>query len=163
MFFYFYVSQLNILLDDDIILMFMIDLESYIIYVNDIFVQVSGYQLNELLVQLYNLVCYLDMLKVVFVDMWYILKQGELWSGIVKNWCKNGDYYWVRVNVVLMICEGCVMGYMLICIWVMDDEIVVVEFLYQVLNEGWCSKCIYKGLVVCQGLLGKLFVMFVCW
>lgn len=109
------------------------------------------------------MVCYLDMLKVVFVDMWFILKKGEFWSGIVKNCCKNGDYYWVWVNVVLMVCEGKISGYMLICIWVMDEEIVVVELLYKVLNVGCISKCIYKGLVVCKGWLGKLFLLLFCW
>ncbi|MDI5829728.1 PAS domain-containing protein, partial [Salmonella enterica subsp. enterica serovar Kentucky] len=40
------------------------------------------------------------------------LKQGEPWSGIVKNRRKNGDHYWVRANAVPMIREGRVTGYM---------------------------------------------------
>lgn len=46
---------------------------------------VSGYQLNELLAQPHNLVRHPDMPKAAFADMWYTLKQGEPWSGIVKN------------------------------------------------------------------------------
>ncbi|MDI5817564.1 hypothetical protein MJI46_34815, partial [Salmonella enterica subsp. enterica serovar Cerro] len=44
-------------------------------------VQVSGYQLNELLAQPHNLVRHPDMPKAAFADMWYTLKQGEPWRG----------------------------------------------------------------------------------
>lgn len=38
------------------------------------------------------------MPKAAFADMWFTLKQGEPWSGIVKNLRKDGDHYWVRAN-----------------------------------------------------------------
>ncbi|EMY9895190.1 PAS domain-containing protein [Salmonella enterica] len=158
-----YVSQLNTPLDDDTTLMSTTDLESYITHANDTFVQVSGYQLNELLAQPHNLVRHLDMPKAAFADMWYTLKQGEPWSGIVKNRRKNGDHYWVRANAVPMIREGRVTGYMSIRTRATDDEVAAVEPLYQALNEGRCSKRIHKGLVVRQGLLGKLPAMPVRW
>lgn len=123
----------------------------------------SGYQLNELLAQPHNLVRHPDMPKAAFADMWYTLKQGEPWSGIVKNRRKNGDHYWVRANAVPMIREGRVTGYMSIRTRATDDEIAAVEPLYQALNEGRCSKRIHKGLVVRQGLLGKLPAMPVRW
>ncbi|EHN7698463.1 PAS domain-containing protein [Salmonella enterica] len=158
-----YVSQLNTPLDDDTTLMSTTDLESYITHANDTFVQVSGYQLNELLAQPHNLVRHPDMPKAAFADMWYTLKQGEPWSGIVKNRRKNGDHYWVRANAVPMIREGRVTGYMSIRTRATDDEVAAVEPLYQALNEGRCSKRIHKGLVVRQGLLGKLPAMPVRW
>ncbi|HFZ8493529.1 TPA: methyl-accepting chemotaxis protein [Salmonella enterica subsp. enterica serovar Hvittingfoss] len=158
-----YVSQLNTPLDDDTTLMSTTDLESYITHANDTFVQVSGYQLNELLAQPHNLVRHPDMPKAAFADMWYTLKQGEPWSGIVKNRRKNGDHYWVRANAVPMIREGRVTGYMSIRTRATNDEIAAVEPLYQALNEGRCSKRIHKGLVVRQGLLGKLPAMPVRW
>ncbi len=123
----------------------------------------SGYQLNELLAQPHNLVRHPDMPKAAFADMWYTLKQGEPWSGIVKNRRKNGDHYWVRANAVPMIREGRVTGYMSIRTRATDDEIAAVEPLYQALNEGRCSKRIHKGTVVRQGLLGKLPAMPVRW
>ncbi|EAR6531675.1 TPA: methyl-accepting chemotaxis protein [Salmonella enterica] len=129
-----YVSQLNTPLDDDTTLMSTTDLESYITHANDTFVQVSGYQLNELLAQPHNLVRHPDMPKAAFADMWYTLKQGEPWSGIVKNRRKNGDHYWVRANAVPMIREGRVTGYMSIRTRATDDEIAAVEPLYQALK-----------------------------
>ena len=58
-----YVSQQNTPLDDDITLMSTTDLQSYITHANDTFVQVSGYQLNELLEKPHNLVRHPDMPK----------------------------------------------------------------------------------------------------
>ncbi|WP_213732396.1 methyl-accepting chemotaxis protein [Citrobacter europaeus] len=158
-----YVSQQNTPLDDDITLMSTTDLQSYITHANDTFVQVSGYQLNELLEKPHNLVRHPDMPKVAFADMWYTLKQGEPWSGIVKNRRKNGDHYWVRANAVPMVREGRVTGYMSIRTRATDEEIAAVEPLYKALNEGRCNRRIHKGLVVRKGWLGKLPALPVRW
>ncbi|HHT1437916.1 TPA: methyl-accepting chemotaxis protein [Citrobacter freundii] len=158
-----YVSQQNTPLDDDITLMSTTDLQSYITHANDTFVQVSGYQLNELLEKPHNLVRHPDMPKAAFADMWYTLKQGEPWSGIVKNRRKNGDHYWVRANAVPMVREGRVTGYMSIRTRATDEEIAAVEPLYKALNEGRCKRRIHKGLVVRKGWLGKLPAMPIRW
>ena len=139
------------------------DLQSYITHANDTFVQVSGYQLNELLEKPHNLVRHPDMPKAAFADMWYTLKQGEPWSGIVKNRRKNGDHYWVRANAVPMVREGRVTGYMSIRTRATDEEIAAVEPLYKALNEGRCNRRIHKGLVVRKGWLGKLPAMPIRW
>ena len=158
-----YVSQQNTPLDDDITLMSTTDLQSYITHANDTFVQVSGYQLNELLEKPHNLVRHPDMPKAAFADMWYTLKQGEPWSGIVKNRRKNGDHYWVRANAVPMVREGRVTGYMSIRTRATDEEIAAVEPLYKALNEGRCNRRIHKGLVVRKGWLGRLPAMPIRW
>ena len=158
-----YVSQQNTPLDDDITLMSTTDLQSYITHANDTFVQVSGYQLNELLEKPHNLVRHPDMPKAAFADLWYTLKQGEPWSGIVKNRRKNGDHYWVRANAVPMVREGRVTGYMSIRTRATDEEIAAVEPLYKALNEGRCNRRIHKGLVVRKGWLGKLPAMPIRW
>ncbi|QXA93697.1 aerotaxis receptor protein [Citrobacter braakii] len=158
-----YVSQQNTPLDDDITLMSTTDLQSYITHANDTFVQVSGYQLNELLDKPHNLVRHPDMPKAAFADMWYTLKQGEPWSGIVKNRRKNGDHYWVRANAVPMVREGRVTGYMSIRTRATDEEIAAVEPLYKTLNEGRCNRRIHKGLVVRKGWLGKLPALPIRW
>ncbi|EPS2042150.1 PAS domain-containing methyl-accepting chemotaxis protein [Citrobacter sp. TSA-1] len=158
-----YVSQQNTPLDDDITLMSTTDLQSYITHANDTFVQVSGYQLKELLDKPHNLVRHPDMPKAAFADMWYTLKQGEPWSGIVKNRRKNGDHYWVRANAVPMVREGRVTGYMSIRTRATDEEIAAVEPLYKALNEGRCNRRIHKGLVVRKGWLGKLPALPIRW
>ena len=151
-----YVTQQNTPLADDTTLMSTTDLQSYITHANDTFVQVSGYTLQELQGQPHNMVRHPDMPKAAFADMWFTLKKGEPWSGIVKNRRKNGDHYWVRANAVPMVREGKISGYMSIRTRATDEEIAAVEPLYKALNAGRTSKRIHKGLVVRKGWLGKL-------
>ena len=158
-----YVTQNEYPLDDDTTLMSTTDVHSYITHANDTFVQVSGYQLDELTGQPHNMVRHPDMPKAAFADMWYTLQQGEPWSGIVKNRRKNGDHYWVRANAVPMMRRGQVTGYMSIRTKATADEIAAVEPLYRALNDGSCKKRIHKGLVVGKGWLGKLPAMPLRW
>ncbi|HHA1188427.1 TPA: methyl-accepting chemotaxis protein [Enterobacter roggenkampii] len=158
-----YVTQNEYPLDDDTTLMSTTDVHSYITHANDTFVQVSGYQLDELTGQPHNMVRHPDMPKAAFADMWYTLQQGEPWSGIVKNRRKNGDHYWVRANAVPMVRRGQVTGYMSIRTRATAEEIAAVEPLYRALNDGRCKKCIHKGLVVGKGWLGKLPAMPLRW
>jgi aerotaxis receptor len=158
-----YVTQNEYPLDDDTTLMSTTDVHSYITHANDTFVQVSGYQLNELTGQPHNMVRHPDMPKAAFADMWYTLQQGEPWSGIVKNRRKNGDHYWVRANAVPMVRRGQVTGYMSIRTRATAEEIAAVEPLYRALNDGRCKKRIHKGLVVGRGWLGKLPAMPLRW
>ncbi|WNI63701.1 methyl-accepting chemotaxis protein [Enterobacter asburiae] len=158
-----YVTQNEYPLDDDTTLMSTTDVHSYITHANDTFVQVSGYQLDELTGQPHNLVRHPDMPKAAFADMWYTLQQGEPWSGIVKNRRKNGDHYWVRANAVPMVRRGQVTGYMSIRTRATAEEIAAVEPLYRALNDGSCKKRVHKGLVVGKGWLGKLPAMPLRW
>ena len=158
-----YVTQNEYSLDDDTTLMSTTDVHSYITHANDTFVQVSGYQLDELTGQPHNLVRHPDMPKAAFADMWYTRQQGEPWSGIVKNRRKNGDHYWVRANAVPMVRRGQVTGYMSIRTKATAEEIAIVEPLYRALNDGSCKKRVHKGLVVGKGWLGKLPAMPLRW
>ncbi|HCU0703562.1 PAS domain-containing methyl-accepting chemotaxis protein [Enterobacter asburiae] len=158
-----YVTQNEYPLDDDTTLMSTTDVHSYITHANDTFVQVSGYQLDELTGQPHNMVRHPDMPKAAFADMWYTLQQGEPWSGIVKNRRKNGDHYWVRANAVPMVRHGQVTGYMSIRTKATAEEIAAVEPLYRALNDGSCKKRVHKGLVVGKGWLGKLPAMPLRW
>ena len=158
-----YVTQNEYPLDDDTTLMSTTDIHSYITHANDTFVQVSGYQLDELTGQPHNMVRHPDMPKAAFADMWYTLQQGEPWSGIVKNRRKNGDHYWVRANAVPMVRRGQVTGYMSIRTKATAEEIAAVEPLYRALNDGSCKKRVHKGLVVGKGWLGKLPAMPLRW
>ncbi|WP_291066587.1 PAS domain-containing protein [Hydrogenophaga sp.] len=86
------------------------DLESRITYANAAFVSISGYSIQELLGQPHKLVRHPDMPAAAFADMWATLKAGLSWTGLVKNRCKNGDFYWVRANVSPMVRDGRLVG-----------------------------------------------------
>ena len=71
------------------------DLHGKITYVNADFVQISGFERDELLGQSHNIVRHPDMPPAAFADLWRALRGGRSWMGMVKNRCKSGDHYWV--------------------------------------------------------------------
>jgi PAS domain S-box-containing protein len=87
------------------------DTQGVITYVNDAFCKVAGYNAEEMVGQHHNIVRHPDMPKDAFKDLWQKLKNGESWRGMVKNRCKNGDYYWVDAYVTPLMNNGVVVGY----------------------------------------------------
>ncbi|WP_320150989.1 methyl-accepting chemotaxis protein [uncultured Tolumonas sp.] len=87
------------------------DLKSNITYANSAFLNVAGYQLDELVGKPHNMIRHEDMPKIAFQDMWQKLKAGKAWRGLVKNKCKNGDYYWVDAYVTPIYENGTIVGY----------------------------------------------------
>jgi len=64
-------------------------------YVNDAFVEVSGYEEYELVGKSHNIIRHPDMPKVIFKLLWENILQGKDFHAIVKNMAKTGRYYWV--------------------------------------------------------------------
>ena len=87
------------------------DLKGVITYANKDFVEISGFTEAELVGHSHNVVRHPDMPEAVFSDLWKTLKGGTSWNGIIKNRCKNGDYYWVDANVTPIREGGQVTGY----------------------------------------------------
>jgi len=87
------------------------DLHGKIVHCNDDFVAVSGFSREELIGQPHNLVRHPDMPPQAFAEMWADLKAGRPWMGMVKNRCKNGDFYWVSAYVTPVFSEGEIVGY----------------------------------------------------
>ncbi|MBU2926388.1 PAS domain-containing methyl-accepting chemotaxis protein [Colwellia sp. 1_MG-2023] len=87
------------------------DLQGDIVYANEEFCRVAGYTLEELKGQHHNIVRHPNMPKEAFADMWKKLKNGESWRGMIKNRCKNGDYYWVDAYVTPLSEGGRITGY----------------------------------------------------
>ena len=88
------------------------DLQGNITYVNPYFIEVSGYTEQELLGAPQNIIRHPDMPVEAFADMWATLKAGVPWTGMVKNRCKNGDFYWILANVTPVRENGQPVGYM---------------------------------------------------
>ncbi|MDT8429621.1 MAG: PAS domain-containing methyl-accepting chemotaxis protein [Pseudomonadales bacterium] len=72
---------------------------SHITYINQDFIEISGFEEKELLNQPHNIIRHPDMPPAAFEHMWATLKNGRSWMGQVKNRCKNGDHYWVSAYV----------------------------------------------------------------
>jgi len=87
------------------------DLHGNITYINSDFIHISGFSAEELLGAPQNIVRHPDMPPEAFADMWSCLRAGRTWTGIVKNRCKNGDFYWVEAQAAPLVQEGRIVGY----------------------------------------------------
>jgi len=112
------------------------DLQGMIIYANPEFCEIAGYSLNELIGQHHNIVRHPDMPKAAFKDMWEKLKHGDSWRGMVKNRCKNGDYYWVDAYVTPLLEGGKITGYQSVRAFPSKQQKTAGQKLYDKLNQN---------------------------
>lgn len=71
------------------------DARGIILYANEDFIDVSGYDEFELIGQPHNVVRHPEMPKVVFKVLWDNIKAGKDVHAVIKNMSKTGRYYWV--------------------------------------------------------------------
>jgi len=88
------------------------DLKGRITYANDGFIRISGFTQQDLIGASHNIVRHPDMPVEAFEDLWTSLKAERRWCGIVKNRCKNGDFYWVLANATPLYENNKLIGYM---------------------------------------------------
>ena len=115
------------------------DLKGSITYANDTFVAISGFTREELIGKNHNLVRHPDMLPGAFAWLWETIKEGRPWRGIVKNRCKNGDYYWVDALVVPVLKNNETIGYMSVRTEPTRQQVADAEALYRQLKDGKAS------------------------
>lgn len=77
------------------ILLSKTDIKGNILYANNDFIDVSGYDEYELIGKPHNIIRHPDMPKVIFKILWEEIQQGKNIHAIIKNLSKNGRYYWV--------------------------------------------------------------------
>ena len=111
------------------------DPSSHITYANDAFIRTSGYEPDQLAGEPHNLVRHPDMPEEAFADMWHDLKDGRPWTGLVKNRCKNGDYYWVLATATPMRENGQVVGYMSVRRKPTRQQVDAAESAYRLFRE----------------------------
>lgn len=110
------------------------DLKGRILYCNPSFIEVSGYEREELLGQPHNIVRHPDMPEEAYRDMWQTIASGQPWSAPVKNRRKDGDFYWVMANVTPLMDGDQPSGYMSVRTEATREQIQNAERLYQTLR-----------------------------
>ncbi|MCG8611704.1 MAG: methyl-accepting chemotaxis protein [Pseudomonadales bacterium] len=129
------------------------DLKGILTYVNQEFIDISGFTEQELIGKNHNLVRHPDMPPEAFQDLWSTIKAGKPWVQLVKNRCKNGDYYWVKANVTPIWQAGKVVEYMSVRSKPSREEIAAAEAAHQQIKNGKLS--LLNGNPTPSGLAGK--------
>lgn len=112
------------------------DLNGIITFANRKFCEISGYTKEELIGQPHNIIRHPDMPKKAFETMWNTIKQGSVWSGLVKNLRKDGRYYWVETTITPIQDEtGAITKYAAACKGASETAIEEAEALYEHLRS----------------------------
>ncbi len=150
------VTQQEYLLREGMTIVSRTDTKGRITYVNDDFLEASGFESAELIGQPHNLVRHPDMPEEAFEDMWVALKAGRPWSGLVKNRRKNGDHYWVVANATPLREGDAVVGYMSVRTRPTREQVEAASALYRRFKEGRAQGwAIRDGQGVRTGLVDR--------
>jgi len=76
------------------------DDKGLILYANELFCEIAGYSLDEIIGEPHNIVRHPDMPRIAFAGLWDDIQSKGFWSGIVKNKRKDGASYWVSATVL---------------------------------------------------------------
>lgn len=77
------------------------DVYGRIVEVNDVFCDVSGYSVVEVIGQPHRIVRHPDMPQLIFRMLWDNLKKENNFVGVIKNLSKSGEYYWVITDFMV--------------------------------------------------------------
>ncbi|MBU1264487.1 MAG: PAS domain-containing protein [Gammaproteobacteria bacterium] len=149
------VSNIEYVLKDTEVVVSKTDLHGNITYVNQDFINISGFSEAELIGQPQNIVRHPDMPVEAFADFWDTLKAGKAWTGLVKNRCKNGDHYWVEANAAPLIENGQVVGYSSIRTKPSRDQVQAAEGAYRAIKGGDKGLKIQEGSAVRPSFLQR--------
>nr|WP_298414429.1 PAS domain-containing methyl-accepting chemotaxis protein [uncultured Halomonas sp.] len=151
------VTQKEYVIDDDKFLISRTDLKGRITFVNDAFIEVSGFDKEELIGAPHNIVRHPDMPEAAFIDFWETLEAGETWNGLVKNRRKNGDFYWINASATPLFEKGEVQGYASVRTKALPEECDRAERIYAQLREGRAKGIrLNRGQIERMGMTGWL-------
>jgi PAS domain S-box-containing protein len=76
------------------------DVRGVILYVNDKFVEISGYRRDELLGQSHSMLRSDEHDRTFYDNLWEMIRNKRVWIGELKNIAKDGSHYWVVATIV---------------------------------------------------------------
>ncbi len=130
------VTDREVIVSDDDSIVSRTDLKGRIVYINPTFERISGFTPDECLGKAHNIVRHPDMPPEAFEDLWLTLQSGHPWTGLVKNRCKNGDYYWVRANVTPIRTGGEITGYLSVRTRPAREDVDAADAIYRTMRSG---------------------------
>jgi len=150
------VSNIEYVLQDNESPTSKTDVHGNITYVNQDFINISGFSADELMGAPQNIVRHPDMPEEAFADLWRTIKSGKPWTGLVKNRCKNGDHYWVEANVSPILENHEIVGYTSVRAKPSREQVQAAEGIYRAVKAGDKGIMIREGSVVRRSLFQSL-------
>jgi PAS domain S-box-containing protein len=80
---------------DDGFIVSKTDTKGFIIYMNRVFVEMSGWSRRELMGANHNIIRHPHMPRIAFKLVWDLIQNKKEFFGFVKNLRKDGGFYWV--------------------------------------------------------------------
>jgi len=155
------VSNTEYPIGDDTLILSTTDTKGRITYINQTFIDVSGFSEDELIGKAHNIVRHPDMPPEAFSDLWKTLQAGKPWTGLVKNRRKNGDFYWVLGNATPLIENGNVVGYLSVRTKPSRQLVEIAEPIYRQILDGKAKNLkIENGSIVRTDFIGKIAAIF---
>ncbi len=130
------VTDKEIPLTAETVILSTTDKKGTITYINQDFIDISGFSEDELMNKNHNIVRHPDMPPAAFEDLWNTIKSGSSWMGIVKNRCKNGDYYWVDAFATPISQQGEICEYQSVRVRPTAERVKRAEKSYHQINNG---------------------------
>ncbi|MBL6988002.1 MAG: Tar ligand binding domain-containing protein, partial [Methylobacter sp.] len=151
------ITSVEHVLDDTASIVTKTDLKGMITYAGDDFIQISGFTRDELIGSSHNIIRHPEMPVETFEDLWKSIKVGRPWSGVVKNRCKNGDFYWVLANITPYYENDELIGYMSVRSKPSQKQVAEAADAYKKIREGQAGNLkIQNGKIVRKSFLGSL-------
>lgn len=117
-----------------------------ITYINEYFCEISGYTEEELLGQPHNIIRHPDMPAAAFADFWSTIQKGLPWTGVIKNYAKGGDHYWVVAHVApLRDVKGEITGYLSVRRKPTREQVQKAERDYAAMRAGRLNNVIVRN------------------
>lgn len=130
------LSNKEYVLSDSESIVLKTDLDGNITYVNQDFIDISGFSEAELLGSPQSIIRHPDMPPEPFADLLRTLKSGKAWTGLLKNRCKNGDHYWIEVNAAPILENRRIVGYTSIRVKPSREQVQAAERAYREIKAG---------------------------
>ena len=81
---------------DEVFLVSISNIDGDILYVNQEFAKMNGYEPAEMLGKNHRILCSGYHSKEFFENLWNTVLRKDIWIGDIKNQRKDGSYYWVK-------------------------------------------------------------------
>lgn len=126
-------------------------------YANKEFCDIAGYSEDELKGRPHNVVRHPDMPKEAFASLWSTVKNGKSWMGMVKNRCKNGNFYWVSAFVTPVYQDDKIFGYQSVRTAPDEETVAFAHSIYKKISDG--NKINFISLLSFKGKIAAAFIL----